>query len=205
MKRFIISIFLALIISSCSKPQKLVGGPCEGCEAVFEYGIRTLTNSDTLPGFNEQGTKIKITGTIYKPDGRTPAGGVILYVYHTNSGGIYETRGNETGWGIRHGFMRGWIKTDKNGEYSFYTIKPGSYPDWSSPAHIHATILEPDGKYYWIQDYHFADDTLLSERELSPENPRGGSSGLIELTKINNILTGKRDIILGKNIPGYDN
>jgi len=30
---------------------KLVGGPCEGCEAVFEYGHKKLFSIDTFPSF----------------------------------------------------------------------------------------------------------------------------------------------------------
>ena len=77
---------------------ELVGGPCQGCEAVFEFGDRELTATDTLPDFDNPGPKLKVTGTIYQPDGKTPAPNVILYIHHTNQEGIYETRGDETGW-----------------------------------------------------------------------------------------------------------
>ena len=63
---------------------ELVGGPCEGCEAIFEYGNMVLNNVDTLPDFNK-GQQIKVEGTIYLSDGMTPADGVILYVYQTDA------------------------------------------------------------------------------------------------------------------------
>ena len=207
----LISILLSLIFLTSCQPQttdknkaRLVGGACEGCEAVFEYGDKLLSPIDTLPDFNESGTKIKITGTIYKNDGKTPAKDVILYVYHTDQNGIYAARGDEKGWGKRHGYIRGWIKTGDDGKYTFYTLKPGIYPNRTSPAHIHPTILEANGKYYWIGSYHFEGDPLLTENEISPKSPRGGSSGLISLTKEGNILVGRRDIVLGKNIKDYD-
>lgn len=182
----------------------LVGGPCEGCEAVFEYGDRVLNAVDTLPNFNEEGTRIKVTGTIYHNDGTTPANDVILYIYHTNQNGVYASRNGETEWARRHGYIRGWIKTDIDGIYTFYTLKPGVYPDRSAPAHIHPMILEPNGKFYWLNSYHFEGDTLLSVNEISPKSPRGGSSGLLSLKKEGNLLVGKRDFILGRNIPQYD-
>ncbi|MCW8816767.1 MAG: hypothetical protein OQK52_02695, partial [Ignavibacteriaceae bacterium] len=179
-------IILSVALTSLVNPQdknegnyKLVGGPCEGCEAIFEFGNRILSNVDTLPDFNIDGPRLKITGTIYKPDGKTPAKDVIVYIYHTNQDGIYETKGDETGWGKRHGYIRGWIKTDKDGKFTFYTLKPGTYPNRSEPAHIHITILEPNGKYYWLGSYHFEGDPLLTEKETNPELPRGGSSGLL--------------------------
>jgi protocatechuate 3,4-dioxygenase beta subunit len=183
---------------------RLVGKPCEGCEAIFEYGDRKLTPIDTLPDFNNEGLKIKVTGTIYKSDGKTPAEGVILYIYHADQNGIYAKKGNEKGWAKRHGYIRGWVRTGADGKYAFYTLKPGVYPDRSTPAHIHPLILEPNGKYYWLGSYHFWGDSLLTEKEIHPESPRGGSSGLLVLKKEGDIQVGTRDIILGKNVPGYE-
>lgn len=209
MKRQLSILILTVLLSSCgnsqnSKSFRLVGGPCEGCEAIFEYGDRKLSSVDTLPDFNYQGLKIKVTGTIYQNDEKTPAKDVILYIYHTDQNGIYATKGNETGWAKRHGYTRGWVKTDSDGKYTFYTRKPGIYPSRSTPAHIHPTILEPNGKYYWIGSYHFKGDTLLSNNEIFPESPRGGSIGLLSLKKEGNIWVGSRDFILGKNIPNYE-
>jgi protocatechuate 3,4-dioxygenase beta subunit len=201
-----LTVLLSFCVNSQTQNQftpQLVGGPCEGCEAIFEYGEKELTSVDTLPDFNEEGFKIKVTGTIYQNNGMTPAKDVILYIYHTDQNGIYATKGGETGWAKRHGYIRGWIKTDSNGKYTFYTLKPGIYPSRSSPAHIHPTILEPNGKYYWLGSYHFAGDSLLTQKELSPKLPRGGSSGLLILRKEGNLLVGERDIILGKNVPDY--
>ncbi len=178
----------------------LVGGPCEGCEAVFEYGDRTLTPVDTMPDFtaDAENSRLKVTGTIYRPDGETPAGDVILYIYHTNAEGVYPTRGDESGWGRRHGYLRGWIKTDADGKFSFYTRKPGSYG--SGPAHIHGMILEPDGKYYYIEQYRFLRD---SNTDKGWGDHRGGS-GVVKLKEGKGMLVAERDIILGKNINGYD-
>ena len=202
----------AILLSSCGHSQdqnpttesQLIAGPCEGCEAVFEYGDRILNAIDTLPDFREEeGQRIKITGTIYENDGTTPAKDVILYIYHTNQNGIYAPAEDDSRWGKRHGHIRGWIKTGADGKYAFYTLKPGIYPNRSAPAHIHPIILEPDGRYYWIGSYHFAGDSLLTEKELHPDSPRCGSSGLLTLRQEGDIWVGNRDLILGKNVPGY--
>ena len=130
MKTLTTIIALSLLVSSCVNSQEqntyqLVGGRCEGCEAIFEYGDKILHAVDTLPDFNDQGLKIKVTGTLYQSDGTTPAGDVILYIYHTDQEGVYATKGGETGWARRHGYIRGWVKTGQDGKYSFYTLKPG--------------------------------------------------------------------------------
>lgn len=211
MKRSLQILTILLLQVSCSysqnKPEdkyRLVGGPCEGCEAIFEYGDEKLAAVDTLPDYNTSANKIKVSGTVYLPDGKTPAKDVILYIHHTNQHGIYPMKGNETGWAKRHGYIRGWIKTDSNGEYSFYTHKPGVYPSRSEPAHIHLTVLEPNRKYYWLSDYYFEGDSLLTEKEINPEAPRGGSTGLLKLRKENGLWIGTRDIVLGKNVPEYE-
>lgn len=206
-KILLVALFILPFHAQCQTQQmqsaRLVGGPCEGCEAVFEFGDKKLAPVDTLIDFFEAGPKLKVTGAVYQADGKTPARDVILYIYHTNQNGIYPTRGDEKGWGRRHGYLRGWIKTGIDGTYSFYTLKPGSYPSGREPAHIHIIILEPDGKYYWIGDYVFEDDPLLTDRQRNPSSPRGGS-GVLKLREENGLLVGERDIILGANVPGYE-
>ena len=209
MKRTLTAIFLTVLMSSCANSQdqekrKLVGAPCEGCEAVFEYDNRELSNTDTLPDFDKDGVKIKVEGTIYQADGKTPAKDIILYIYHTNQEGIYAPNKDSKGWGKKHGYNRTWLKTNEDGYYSFYTLKPAPYPNRSEPAHIHYEILEPNGKYYYLASCHFKGDSLLTENETNPDSPRGGSTGLLNLKEEGNIFVDTRDIILGKNIPGYE-
>lgn len=206
-KNLILSVLFFTFYSGCQGQPgeaRLVGGPCEGCEAVFEYGERKLTPVDTLPDFNQKGPGLKISGMVYENDGTTPAKGVILYVYHTDQEGIYATRGDETGWARRHGYIRGWARTGPEGKYTFYTLKPGSYPDRSTPAHVHVTILEPSGKYYWLDSYLFEDDPLLTDEHHPGDSPRGGSTGILSLEKEGELLVGERDIVLGLNVPDYD-
>lgn len=206
MKTVIAVISSTLLLYACTNAQstnepKLVGAPCEGCEAVFEYGNKSLNPTDTLPDFQEGGPRIKISGTVYQIDGKTPAKNVILYVYHTNQDGYYVPKENAQDWGKRHGYIRGWVKTDKNGNYEFYTLKPAPYPNRTDPMHIHYTVLEPNGRHYWIDDAVFEGDPRLGE--YNPNEARGGN-GLVNLKQTNGLLSGKRDIILGKNVNDYE-
>ncbi len=204
MKEHVLAKILTLIIASILSTTlgfsqgKLIGGPCEGCEAVFEFGDQILTPVDTLPEFDSEGVQIKITGLLYEPDGKTPAEGVILYVYQTNEKGVYPKKGNETGWARRHGYIRGWAKTHAEGTYTFYTQKPHFYGN--EPAHIHLTILEPDGSYYWLGSFLFEGDANLTGKQINNSAPRGGSNGIMSLEMKDGILVGNRNIILRKNI-----
>ncbi|PVY39615.1 dioxygenase family protein [Pontibacter virosus] len=181
-----------------------VGGPCEGCEALLEYGDKQLTATDTLPGFHPDAQdKLKLTGTVYLQDGKTLAPDVILYIYHTDETGIYPTKGDEKGWARRHGYLRGWIKTGADGRYTFYTTKPGSYPSRSEPAHIHLTVKEPDKNVYYLDDFLFEGDPLLTARVREARPERGGS-GIVALKRQGNYFVVKRDITLGLHIPDYN-
>ncbi len=181
---------------------KIVGGPCEGCEAIYEYGNKSLKSIDTLPGFDLNQPQLKITGNVFKKDGKTPAPNVIIYIYHTNRKGIYETKGDEKGWAKRHGLHRGWIKTDENGHYTFYTFRPGAYPDGSEAEHIHITIKEPDKNEYYLDEFYFSDDPLFTDKFKKRLQNRGGS-GIVKPIRQYGMLTIERDLILGLNIPNY--
>lgn len=202
-KTNIILILLSITTTACHAQHKKVGGPCEGCEAIYEYGNKKLSPLDTLPKFEQNTPQLKITGKVFKADGKTPAKNVIIYIYHTNRKGIYEQKGGEKGWAKRHGFIRGWIKTGVDGRYTFYTFRPASYPDRSEPEHIHITIKEPNLNEYYLDEYLFEDDPLLSP-SIGKKQPNRGGSGIVKPVLKNGMLTIERNIILGKNIPNYE-
>lgn len=199
----LIPFFLLLNCNCSGQTPKMVGGGCEGCEAIFEFGEKSLIPIDTLPGFDSSSPKLKLTGTVFQSDGKTPASGVILYVYHTDRTGIYPKKGNETGWGRRHGYLRGWIKTDESGQYAFFTFRPAVYPDGSEPEHIHLTVKEPDKNEYYLDDFMFEDDLILTQQKRALLPNRGGS-GIGSPKQENGILTFHRDITLGLHIPDYE-
>lgn len=193
-------LLLAIVFNGCTQNKRVrgnVGGACEGCEAIYECPrpFNQLKDTTYLPDWNDDSTGIAISGKVYKADGKTPAAGVIIYVYHTDQTGVYPIRGNEKGWDRRHGYIRGWMKTNAEGGYKFWTRIPAPYPGRKDPAHIHITIKEPDKNEYWIDEYLFDEDPLLTTEFRNQQEQRGGSG----------ILTKKlvRDIILGKNIPNY--
>ena len=95
------------------------------------------------------------------------------------------------------------MKTGENGRYQFTSIRPASYPNRQAPQHIHPIIKEHCTSIYWIDEFLFDDDPLLTEKEKSSQEKRGGP-GIIHLTKNKEgVWIGKRDIILGINVPDY--
>ena len=170
MKRFIflVAILTGLMFSGCSQPnpviKKEIGGRCEDCEQMFEGMPGNLAWRTVIAGADEPGEPLVISGTIYKSDGKTPASNVILYVYQTDNTGNY-TPGPQQTRAKQHGHLRGWMKTDENGRYEFKTIRPAAYPGRKDPQHIHPIIYEPGKGYYWIDDFVFTDDPLLTEQQ----------------------------------------
>lgn len=200
-QRLIPILILALCANALSQNRKNIGGGCEDCDLMLA-GMPSTINWDTqLSPAGEKGEALVITGTIFKSDGKTPAPGVILYVYQTDEGGEYTPGTNQQD-ARRHGHLRGWVKTNAQGRYKLSTIRPGSYPQGRNPQHIHPIIYEADKGYYWIDEFLFDDDPFLMEKERGAQRGRGGK-GIIKLTKDGGVWKGSRDIVLGKNVPGY--
>lgn len=188
--------------ASCAQMDLPVGGPCDGCDEMFIDMPASISWSSMITTPGEPGEPLIITGTVYKSDGTTPAPNILLYVYHTDNEGLYS-KGPSQNATLRHGHLRGWIKTDATGKYQFTTIRPAPYPNRKDPAHIHPIIKEPGLSRYWIDEYLFNDDPLVTKKIRTDAENRGGS-GIITITKNQaGIWMGRRDIILGMNVSGY--
>ena len=94
---------------------------CEWCGAMD--APENLSWKTRIAPENEPGEPLILQGTIYEPDGTTPAKGIVVYAYNTNAQGIYPKRGDESGNCKRHGYLRGWAITNEKGNYQFTTIK----------------------------------------------------------------------------------
>ncbi len=203
------SIFLLLILlfASCAAQdiepaaksnEPIIGGPCEGCELVFVGIPETLESTSRIGPKDQKGEALIVEGTVRNSEG-APVEGIIVYAYQTDAGGIYPR--SDT----RHGRLRGWAKTDKDGNYRFDTIRPGSYPNRRDPQHIHMHVIEPGKGTYYIDDIFFDDDPFLTpevRRQMS--TGRGGPGLAIPNRDDKGVWHVRRDIVLGKGIPGYD-
>lgn len=148
---------------------------------------------------DEPGQRIKITGHFYERDGKTPYANVLIYAYQTDTSGRYTQRGDETGLLRWHGRLHAWARTDKTGRYEIQTIRPAAYPGRKNAAHIHMVVWEPGSgaEPYYIQDFLFADDPLLSAKEQQDARNNTGRSPVLTMKADGQGLSvGRRDIIL---------
>jgi len=199
-----VTAFALLPSPGFSQGQQL-GGPCEGCEAIHESPVPfdQLEPFVKLPDATWNGQKpLAVNGTVFKADGKTPAPGVVLYVYHTDQTGHYTAKPGAQGWEKRHGSLRGWMRTDAKGFYKFVTLRPAPYPGHSDPAHIHLTVKEPGLPEYYLDEFLFDDDPLLTPAFRQKLENRGGS-GILRLKDVGNMVKAERNIYLGRNILNY--
>ena len=150
--------------------------------------LDTVTSKATIATSADKSERILISGTVFTNDGKTAAPNTLIYLYHTDVHGIYG-QGAEH----RHGRYRAWLLTDREGKYSFETIRPASYPDSTQSAHIHMTVTTATQKEDWIDSILFEGDSFITERERRVE--KGGYSGIVKLEKnAAGMLSATRDI-----------
>ena len=169
----------------CGSSSLLAHSPRDSKEGTLSWNTRIVSDQ-------EPGEPLIVSGTIYSPDGRTPLEGITLYVYQTDATGRYSTSGGDN----RNTRIHGQMKTNTQGRYEFRTIRPASYPGTKNPAHIHAFVSGPGYPEYWIDEYHFDDDPLVTnEMRQRAANLTGTFNPIIKTTKgSDGILRATRDI-----------
>jgi protocatechuate 3,4-dioxygenase beta subunit len=214
----VVCMLLSLLFSACkgqsSRPASgtvstgvrntaPVGGGCDGCELMFIGMPSSINAVDTSPGWKEKGQQLMIAGKAVKADGITPAPGVIIYYWQTDNNGYYSPRPGLDERVKRHGHIRGWMKSDSDGNFSLYTVRPAPYPGEDMPAHIHLSIKEPDiSNEYYVDELVFDDDAYLTGEKRSRLENRGGS-GILKTRLESGRQAASYKLVLGFNIPGY--
>lgn len=159
---------------------------------IYDYNAETLSNTDTIPDFSSQESKLKITGTVYQSDGVTPAKDVILYIWHQDANGYYDMKTDNHKRYVNH---RGWIKTDADGQYTFYTFFPGSYPHSKEKRHIHVEVKEAGKADYALNGFLFEDDPFLS-KICRKRLAKKGINNILSTPKKGDLHVANHDIIL---------
>jgi len=121
----------------------------------------TAGSKITIAPESEPGSRMVVSGQVFRPDGVTPAAGVIMYAYHTDAKGIYNER---------QSFqipprLQGWLKTDAQGRYEYRTIRPAQYPNQTIAAHVHYHFWGPGVPPQFSDELLFSDDTKVKDED----------------------------------------
>ncbi len=159
----------------------------------YDYSKRELNNTDTIPGFDSKNHKLKISGIIYESDGKTPAKDVILYIEQADENGDFDLRKEND---VRYVHNRGWIKTDANGHYTFYTFIPGNDRRYNQMQQLFPIIKEPSKPEYGIGTFLFDEDPLLTKLCRKRMAKKGDPTRILKLKKVDGLYVTQKDIIL---------
>ena len=182
---------------------KLIGGGCDGCELMYVGMPKVISSEHTSNGWDEGKQKLILTGKVFQLDGRTPASDVVIYYWHTDDSGLYSSNDQTPKQAKEHGKLRGWVKSDKSGNYKIKTSRPDAYPNDNIPQHIHLSIKEPDIINEYDADLYFDDDPLyLKHKKKYGKLDRAGTE-ILRIVLDGNIQIAEHNIVLGLNIPDY--
>lgn len=192
------AVGFATLLPAFPAPQETRPTPGPDCvECPHWEAPAHLTSRLTIAPPGEPGDRLVLEGTVFRPDGKTPAAGVLLYAYHTNARGYYAHAEGTTGQGRWHGDLRGWLRTGADGRYRIETIRPAPYPSGGIPAHIHMHVMVEGGRERWIDDVVFDDDPLVTAAYRRAAGLRPAGPGIVHLERnAAGVLHGRRDIVL---------
>ena len=168
----------------------------------YRFGAPVQTR---LAGPDEAGDRLRLTGTVFSADCRTPVPGALIEVWQANSAGLYDTNtpGNFTE--VSAFKLRGMLSTNEKGEYEIETIVPGRYPippnlpgleryaGLTRPAHIHFRVMDSlhvplTTQLYFKGDPFLAGDPWAGHKQTSA----------IDLTQDGALRRGVFDIVLAR-------
>ncbi len=111
------------------------------------------------------GQLISVFGRVMDEDG-SPIPNAVVELWQANSGGRYIHEMDRTDTPIDPNFTgEGRLVTGPEGEYQFFSVKPGAYPVlesgwWWRPPHIHFSILGPSWMTRYVTQIFFPGEPL---------------------------------------------
>ncbi len=152
-------------------------------ESVLQKYDNDLTKNARVNG-EPIGERIKVMGRVLDESGR-PLPNVLLEIWQANAAGRYVHRAEIHDAPLDPNFLGGGrVLTDKEGRYSFYTIKPGAYP-WGNhynawrPNHIHFSVLGHQLEQRLVTQMYFPGDPLFEFDPIFQSVPRHARELLI--------------------------
>ena len=150
------------------------------------------------------GERLLLTGTVLRPDCKTPVVGATVDIWHCDHEGAYDVKTPDEKIAPENYRFRGITQTGQDGRFVIETIVPGRYSippglegferyaGQTRPAHIHVTIVHPiylplTTQIYFTGDPHIAKDPWAQYSRVMAELKRSGgtASGSVEFVLAN--------------------
>ena len=123
-----------------------------------------------IAGPDEPGTKTLVSGHVFAEGCGTPLSGALLDIWHADANGNYHDAREKYR-------LRGRLRTDDEGRYSFTSIKPPPYGPWFAelfgyyrPAHYHFKLSRTGYEPLTTQLYFKGDPNLGANDLCSPRH-----------------------------------
>jgi protocatechuate 3,4-dioxygenase beta subunit len=160
---------------------------------IYDYNALQLSATDSIPDFESKEQKLKITGTIYKSDGVTPAEGIILYIEQADEDGNFDLREKND---KRYAHHRGWVKTDADGRYTIYTFIPGNDRRFNQLSQLFPAIKEPSKPNYNLESFLFDSDLMLTKLCRKKIAKKGDPTRILKPINKDGLLIVEKNIVL---------
>jgi catechol 1,2-dioxygenase len=151
-----------------------------------------------------EGERLVLTGTVLRPDCKTPVVGATVDFWHCDHKGAYDIKTPDEKIAPENFRFRAMAQTDQNGHFIFETVIPGrygippglegfeAYAGQTRPAHFHLTVTHPiylplTSQIYLKGDPFIAKDPWAKHSRLVMDVKKGsgGSTGAIDIVLAN--------------------
>jgi protocatechuate 3,4-dioxygenase beta subunit len=115
-------------------------------------------SAGAMTAADEPGERLAVSGVVVDAAGR-PIAGASLYVYQTDREGYYGVKPASDN---RNPRLKVYLRSAKDGTWSFSTVRPGSYPGSRVPGHIHFEV-SASGHPRRVFEIVFEGDPLVTD------------------------------------------
>ncbi len=136
------------------------------------------------------GERIVVHGKVLNENGQ-PIPDTLVEIWQANSSGRYVHKVDKHDAPLDPNFLgAGRCRTDKDGNYKFYSVKPGAYP-WGNhpnawrPNHIHFSLFGANITNRLVTQMYFPGDPLLAYDPIFKSVPERGRKLLISSFDLN--------------------
>jgi protocatechuate 3,4-dioxygenase beta subunit len=187
----------ALGAAQSTKREPIIGGPCDGCEAVFEGMPAKLESKGRIAPSGEPGEAMSITASsAINNAGRSPAS-LFTGIKRTERESIQRRPRGMDGYAAGSGrTLRDAISSTR------FALAATPTPTFRSTSTC--TSSSPAAARPYIDEMVFSDDPrLTAENRKQLVTGRGGDGLVTPMRDSSGLWSVTRDIVLGQNVPGY--